>query len=61
MRVEGSRALRRRILPGPCTQAGGIEPKVSVSSFMGYLKRKSSQMIYEQFGNLKYKYKGRKP
>ena len=22
MRVEGSRALRRRILPGPCTHAG---------------------------------------
>ena len=27
---------------------------------MGYLKGKSSLMIYEQFGNLKYKYKGRK-
>ena len=37
-----------------------IPPKVAVSSFMGYLKGKSSLMIYEQFGNLKYKYKGRK-
>ncbi len=31
----------------------------SLSSFMGYLKGKSSLMIYEQFGNLKFKYKGR--
>ena len=36
-----------------------IPPKVSVSGFMGYLKGKSSLMIYEQFGNLKYKYRGR--
>ena len=36
-----------------------IPPKVAVSSFMGYLKGKSSLMIYEQFGNLKYKYRGR--
>ena len=26
-----------------------IPPKVAVSSFMGYLKGKSSLMIYEQF------------
>ena len=36
-----------------------IPPKLSVSSFMGYLKGKSSTMIYEQFGELKYKYKNR--
>lgn len=36
-----------------------IPPKMSVSSFMGYLKGKSSTMIYEQFGELKYKYKNR--
>ena len=36
-----------------------IPPKVSVSSFMGYLKGKSSVMIYEQFGNMKYKYRKR--
>lgn len=32
-----------------------IPPKVSVSSFMGYLKGKSSLMIYEQYGDMKYK------
>ena len=26
---------------------------------MGYLKGKSSTMLYEQFGNLKYKYRNR--
>ena len=34
-----------------------IRPKLSVSSFMGYLKRKSSRMLYEQIGELKYKYR----
>ena len=36
-----------------------IPPKVSVSSFMGYLKGKSSVLIYEKFGDLKYKYRNR--
>ena len=36
-----------------------IPPKMSVSSFMGYLKGKSATMIYEQFGELKYKYRNR--
>jgi putative transposase len=36
-----------------------IPPKYSVSSFMGYLKGKSSVMIYERWGNMKYKYKNR--
>ena len=36
-----------------------ISPKMSVSSFMGYLNGKSSLMIYEQFGELKFKYRNR--
>ncbi|TZF89513.1 IS200/IS605 family transposase, partial [Salmonella enterica subsp. enterica serovar Typhimurium] len=32
---------------------------MSVSSFMGYLKGKSSLMLYEQFGDLKFKYRNR--
>ena len=36
-----------------------IPPKVAVSSFMGYLKGKSSVLIYEKFGDLKYKYRNR--
>ena len=36
-----------------------IPPKHSVSSFMGYLKGKSSLMIYEKYPELKYKYRNR--
>ncbi|WP_241430762.1 IS200/IS605 family transposase [Tatumella saanichensis] len=36
-----------------------IPTKISVSSFMGYLKSKSSLMLYEQFGDLKFKYRNR--
>ncbi len=36
-----------------------IPPKYSVSKFVGYLKGKSSTMLYEQFGELKYKYRNR--
>ena len=33
-----------------------IPPKYAVSSFMGYLKGKSSMMIFERHANLKYKF-----
>lgn len=36
-----------------------IPPKLSVSAFMGYLKGKSSLMIFEKHSNLKYKYGNR--
>lgn len=34
-----------------------IPPKMSVSSFMGFIKGKSSLMIYEKWGNMKFKYR----
>ena len=37
-----------------------ILPKYSVSSFMGYLKGKSSLMIFDMHSNLKYRYGNRK-
>lgn len=36
-----------------------IPPKLSVSGFMGFLKGKSSLMIYQKWGNMKYKYRNR--
>ena len=36
-----------------------IPPKYSVSQFMGYLKGKSSLMIFDRHANLKYKYGNR--
>ena len=36
-----------------------MSPKMSVSSFVGYLKGKSSLMIFDKHANLKYKYGNR--
>ena len=36
-----------------------IPPKYSVAQIMGYLKGKSSLMIYEKYANMKYKYGNR--
>ena len=36
-----------------------IPPKMSVSSFMGYLKGKSALMIFDRHANLKYKFGNR--
>ena len=36
-----------------------IPPKISVSSFMGYLKGKSALMMFDKHANLKYKYGNR--
>ena len=36
-----------------------IPPKYSVAQIMGYLKGKSSLMIFEKYANLKYKYGNR--
>jgi len=33
-----------------------IPPKLAISSFMGYLKRKSTLMIFDKYANLKYRY-----
>ena len=36
-----------------------IPPKMSVSGFMGYLKGKSSLMLFQRFGNMKFAYRNR--
>lgn len=38
----------------------GIPPKISVSSFMWYLKGNSSLLMFDRHANLKYKYGNRK-
>lgn len=37
-----------------------ISPKYSISSIKGYLKGKSSMMIFERYSNLKYKFGNRR-
>jgi len=51
--------LEAEICPDHIHMLIEIPPKLSVSSFMGYLKGKSSLMIYEKWGNMKYKYRNR--
>ena len=36
-----------------------IPPKINVSSFAGFLKRKSGLMVYERWRNIKFKYRNR--
>ena len=36
-----------------------ISPKYSVSQIMGYIKGKSSLMVFEKYANMKYKYGNR--
>ena len=36
-----------------------IPPKLSVASFVGFLKGKSSVLIYQKFANMKFKYRNR--
>ena len=37
-----------------------IPPKISASSFMGYLKGKSALMMFDKHANLKYKFGNRR-
>ena len=56
---KGVKIVRAEVCPDHVHMLVEIPPKLSVSSFMGYLKGKSSTMLYEQFGELKYKYRSR--
>ena len=56
---KGVNIIEAEVCPDHVHMLVEIPPKISVSSFMGYLKGKSSTMLYEQFGELKYKYRNR--
>ncbi len=59
MSVERCEYNNSRDLPDHVHMFVEIPPKLSVSSFMGYLKGKSSVMIYQKWGNMKFKYRNR--
>ena len=52
--------VEAEICPDHVHMLVSIPPKISVSSFMGYLKGKSSLMIFDKHANLKYKFGNRK-
>ena len=56
---KGVNIIQAEVCPDHVHMLVEIPPKIAVSSFMGYLKGKSSTMMYEQFGELKYKYRNR--
>ncbi len=56
---KGINIINAEVCPDHVHMLVEIPPKMSVSSVMGFLKGKSSVMIYERWGNMKYKYKNR--
>ena len=56
---KGVNIIKAEVCPDHVHMLLEIPPKMSISSFMGYLKGKSSTMLYEQFSELKYKYRNR--
>ncbi len=58
-RYKGVETLEGHMMPDHVHLLLSIPPSISISSFMGYLKGKSSLMIYEKYPELKYKYRNR--
>lgn len=56
---KGIKIVEAEICPDHVHMLLEIPPKVSVSSFMGYIKGKSSLMIYEKYPALQIKYRNR--
>ena len=56
---KGVEILEATACPDHIHMLVSIPPKISVSSFVGYLKGKSSLMIFDKHANLKYKYGNR--
>ena len=53
------RILEAAALPDHIHLYVEIPPKYSVSEFMGYLKGKSSLLIFQKWGNMKFAYRNR--
>ena len=56
---KGIEILEGHLMPDHVHLLLSIPPKYSVSSIMGYLKGKSSLMIFERHANLKYQFGNR--
>ena len=56
---KGVKIVEAEVCPDHVHMLVENPPKVAISSFMGYLKGKSSLMIYEKYPELRYKYRNR--
>lgn len=57
---KGVEILEGHLMPDHIHMLVSIPPKISISSFMGYLKGKSSLLMFDCHANFKYKYGNRK-
>ena len=56
---KGVEIIEGEICPDHIHMLVSIPPKMSVSGFMGFLKGKSSLMIFQRLGNMKFAYRNR--
>ena len=56
---KGVEIIEGEICPDHIHILVSIPPKMSVSGFVGYLKGKSSLMMFQRFGNMKFAYRNR--
>ena len=56
---KGVEIIEGEVCPDHIHLLLSIPPKLSVSGFMGYLKGKSSLMIFQKYGNMKFAYRNR--
>ena len=56
---KGVEIIEGHLMPDHVHLLVSIPPKYSVSQFMGYLKGKSSLMIFQKYGNMKFAYRNR--
>ena len=57
---KGVETIEGHLMPDHVHMLVAIPPKISVSSFMGYLKGKSSLMVFDRHADMKYKFGSRK-
>ena len=57
---KGVEIIEANLCPDHIHMLVSIPPKMSVSRFVGYLKGKSSLMIFDRHANMKYRYGNRK-
>ena len=56
---KGIKIIEAEVCPDHIHMLIEIPPKIAVASFMGYLKGKSSLMIFQKWGNMKFAYRNR--
>ena len=56
---KGVEIIEGEVCPDHVHLLLSIQPKMSVSYFVGYLKGKSSLMMFQRFGNMKFAYRNR--